>query len=346
MLAGGFKMAIEFKKKEFQSSFYDPMNDFSERSSSFEIRVDPLTGETSRVVPETGIEFQGREDLSDLIKESEGCFFCSENVERLTPKFKEDLSERGRIEVGDAVLFPNLFPYGKYSAVCTFSGKHFIPVGKFTPKLMKDALIACRVYAEKVHTIDEEAKYCTVNWNYLSPAGSSLMHPHLQPLIEVCPTSHHKTMMECSRRYYDENGSIYWEDLLNKEEELNNRYIGRTGSVRWITPFSPKGHYEVRGITASYDYISLSDEEINDLAEGIIKVLQFYDSEERNSFNLSIYSGELGGEEHFLTNVRLIARSNMQKYYMNDASYLKMLLDETVVSTSPEEISLRIKKFF
>jgi len=341
-------MSIRFIKENIESVFLNPMNDFSESSVYFEVRKDPLTKETSRIVPETGIEFQKTEDFSEMINESEGCFFCEENVEKNTPKFKKKIVEDGRIKVGDVILFPNIFPYGKYSGVCAFK-EHFIPLKKFNAEIIGDALTACKIFAENVYKNDKTAKYCTVNWNYLPPAGSSILHPHIQPLIDPSVSNYHKLLINSSKKYFSDNGSSFWKDIIKVEIEKNERYIGKTGSVEWITPFAPRGHFEIIGITNSPNFISLSDTEIIDIATGIAKVLEFYDKESRDSFNMSIYSGILGDfedKEYFSTNIRLIARSNMQKYYMNDANYLRMLLNEPIVSTSPEEIRNRIKNIF
>jgi len=335
-------------KESIDSVFLNPMNDFSESSVYFEVRQDPLTKKTSRIVPETGIEYQDNEDFSDIIKESKECFFCEKNVEKDTPKFRKEIAEDGRIKVGDAILFPNIFPYGRYSGVCAFK-EHFIPIGKFNTVLIQDALTACKIFAENVYKNDKTAKYYTINWNYLPPAGSSILHPHIQPLIDPYVSNYHKLLLDCSKKYFSENGSSYWRDIIDVEIKKDERYIGKTGSVEWIAPFAPRGHFEIIGITNSPDYISLSSNEIIDIATGISKVLKFYDTEGRSSFNMSIYSGILDNsddKEYFLTNIHIIARSNMQRFYMNDANYLRMLLDEPVVSTSPEKVCRRIKNIF
>ncbi|BDC36139.1 MAG: hypothetical protein EF806_02735 [Candidatus Methanoliparum thermophilum] len=341
-------MTILFTKESIESVFLDPMNNFSESSVCFEVRKDPLTGETSRIVPETGIELQRTEDFSDIIEESRGCFFCEENIERDTPKFKQEIVEDGRIKEGSVILFPNIFPYGKYSGVCAFK-EHFISLEKFNAGLIKEALIACKIFAENVYKNDKTAKYCTINWNYLPPAGSSILHPHIQPLIDPFVSNYHRLLLDNSKKYFSVNGSSYWKDIINVEMDRDERYIGKTGSVEWITPFAPRGHFEIIGVTNSPDYISLSDKEIMDIATGVSKVLKFYNTEGRDSFNMSIYSGimsDFKDKEYFSTNIRIIARSNMQRYYMNDANYLRMLLNEPVISTSPEEVCKRIKEIF
>ena len=47
----------------------------------------------------------------------------------------------GRIRRGEAVLFPNLVPYSKYSSVSVYSPEgHFLPLRELTPKLVADNL--------------------------------------------------------------------------------------------------------------------------------------------------------------------------------------------------------------
>jgi hypothetical protein len=74
---------------------------------SIEVRVDPLTGHTSRILPARGLMPQSDFDLEAFADENQpSCPFCSERIEQLTPRLAPKISRAGRIVRGEAVLFP------------------------------------------------------------------------------------------------------------------------------------------------------------------------------------------------------------------------------------------------
>jgi hypothetical protein len=73
-----------------------------------------------------------------------------------------------------------------------------------------------------------ESVYHIVNWNYMPPAGSSLIHPHLQ----VFSTSSAPNLMrqEIAKPHNVPTatpmGSTYWDDLVAAEKDSGERYLG------------------------------------------------------------------------------------------------------------------------
>lgn len=63
--------------------------------------------------------------------------------------FAEGLPDR--IRVGDAWLFPNLFPFGGHHAVGVFSKDHYLELNQFTSKLLEDCFKGCLKFFELVH---------------------------------------------------------------------------------------------------------------------------------------------------------------------------------------------------
>lgn len=173
-------MTVPFRKHEEWFSFRDSQGNPIERKT--EIRFDPLTGETSRLIFDSGAPMP-LPDYEEVAKQTGGakCPFCSENILKITPEFPERIAEEGRIVQGHAIVFPNLFPYGKHNSVVIFSDqKHYIPLNEFTDSMIKDAFMAAQTYIQKVAEVDVEARHASINWNYLPFSGGSVLHPHIQ----------------------------------------------------------------------------------------------------------------------------------------------------------------------
>ncbi len=86
-----------------------------------------------------------------------------------------------------------------------------------------------------------EAVYHIVNWNYMPPAGSSLIHPHLQVFSTSSAPNLMWTELEASRYYQESRGTNFWEDLVIAEKEAGERYLGKIGRTQWLTAFAPMG---------------------------------------------------------------------------------------------------------
>jgi hypothetical protein len=101
---------MELVREELRRTILDPRSGFAPVESVTELRWDPLTGDTARLLRNgvpllPAVEF----DIAKLAADTRaGCPFCPERVLAVTPRFPESLVESGRIEVGGALLFPNL----------------------------------------------------------------------------------------------------------------------------------------------------------------------------------------------------------------------------------------------
>ncbi len=337
---------IRFEIEIVEAMLLNPLKNFELDTKITEIRRDPLTGRTSRII-ERFSPPPARHDLSELIEKTRNCFFCGEKVEKVTPKIRPEISTEERIKVGEAILFPNLMAYSKYSGVAIFNRDHFIYLGDFTPEMISNNLKANRRYIQLVAAYDPSVQYCSINGNYLLPAGSSMPHPHLQSSIDPLPTNVQREMLECSEAYLRRHGSVFWRDFIDAENERGERYVGKIGNTVWLTSFAPVGFNEVRGIVVGQSSIAnLTDNEVEDLGDGIARVLKYYDAQGYNSFNLAIYSGPIAGTECYWTNLRLISRSNLEPYYRSDATYFERLHCESMTDKKPEDLCLELRKHF
>jgi len=163
---------LKFRKKTVNAKLKDPRTGFEETTEKIEIRIDPLTGRKTRI----NIRRAARPKQTPKIKlklAREGCPFCPENITKVTPKFSEGMPER--ITCGESVVFPNLFPFGEFHAVGVFSKKHCISLSKFSLKTVENCFRACLRALEMASELKPQLKYWQINWNYLQPAGASIV---------------------------------------------------------------------------------------------------------------------------------------------------------------------------
>ena len=136
---------INFESFHSDTIILNPFKGFNEEVQRIEIRKDPLMGNTS--VYNSGLKdkvkfFFGDCDprLIKAMKEESAvsCIFCSDGIGENTPRYPANLVREGRIKVGEAVLFPNLFPVAKYHAVIVLSKAHFLRLSEFSPALIEN----------------------------------------------------------------------------------------------------------------------------------------------------------------------------------------------------------------
>ena len=90
--------------------------------TTIEVRCDPLTGHSSRILPERGLMPASDFDLEAFARESQPqCPFCPGRIDQLTPMLPARIHPGGRIVCGEAVLFANLHAYSSHSAVSVYS---------------------------------------------------------------------------------------------------------------------------------------------------------------------------------------------------------------------------------
>ena len=258
-----------------------------------------------------------------------------------------DFSYEGRIRVGEALLFPNLFSLGAYHPVIRLCDAHFLKLSEFSPKLIADGFLAAQQFNRLASEKDPVVAYTAVTANYLFPAGASLVHPHLQMIVTPLPYTYQARMLAASNRWHKTNGTSYFIDLID-EEENGPRYIGKSGAWHWLTPFSPLGNNEVMAIHEEYsDLDDLSPDDVRNLAAGISMVLSHYETLEHLSYNYALYTvkrkADSGG---FRAILKIITRQNLYPNYRNDDYFLQKLLQSELIITPPEELAEQLRTIF
>lgn len=340
-------MAIEFRKEVVQLEFLDPTQNFSKKLLPQERRIDPLTGHTSILHPGRYRKMD-KPDLSTLIQRSKaGCPFCPPKVDQGTPKFSPELFPEGRICIGEARLFPNSQPWLQYNAIAVLSSQHFIEPSDLTKEIITNGFLVCQIYLNRLKELDAKAKYCFVIWNHLPPAGATLIHPHLQAFATHSGTNYHRQLLKASQRYYSENGSNFWSDLIIKEKELGERYIATIGNTVWLTNFVSKGWvFDITVVFPGRDsFLELPSEDFDSFSEGLIRVFRYIRDQNLSSFNVNLFSG-IKGEGYFWTQARIVPRISLPPFNIPDCSMFELLHDEVLNLRYPEEVCLELKEYF
>jgi galactose-1-phosphate uridylyltransferase len=337
-------MEIKFERYHLQSDFLSPLNGFESVSVPTEVRIDPLTKRRSRIIT-WALPDKGKFDFSKMVEESKGCIFCPENVLLKTPKFLKEIAPEGRVSIGRAVGFPNLFPAGTYGSVVVLCQEHFLNLHEFSPEVYEEGFALAIEIIRKTMAYDPNARFWQVSQNYLLPGGSSILHPHLQVIGDPIPTNEMDWLLDASSSYLQKNKTLFWNDLVQTEKGLGERFIATSGKVHWFVSFSPIGFNEVCATVEGHStLLTLGQEEISSLAKGIVSTLKYYYDKNLNSFNFAIYS--IYGEEAHQLLLRIISRTPIQPYYLNDCTSFEVLQSELTLNIYPEVLCREIRPYF
>jgi galactose-1-phosphate uridylyltransferase len=323
-------VAVELRREPLSAEILDPRAGFERVRTPFEVRWDPLTGHTSRLLPEGSFPPPGRHDVERLAAETRPtCPFCAERLEQGTPRLPPELHPEGRIHAGEAVLFPNLAAYAKWSTVSVYSpARHLLRLDELTPQLLGDNLATQVEFLRAVRTHDAASSWFSVNANHLPPAGSSIFHPHLQGSANPYPTTLQRLLAAV------EPGRV--RDYLALEQEEGQRLIAAADGVVWLASFAPLGPAEVRAYVVERSSPDELDETLlARLAAGISRVLGVYARLGFESFNLALYGMPAGRP----LELRLVARAYYGAALRSDAMWSERLHWEGAVDLAPERVA-------
>jgi UDPglucose--hexose-1-phosphate uridylyltransferase len=345
---------IEFSKTVKHTKILNPLNNFEEETLTFEYRTDPLTGRNTTVINGM-LNYIGKflasdaEMLRGLVKQTRAtCPFCPESVRIKTPMFPKDFLPEGRIIEGEAVVVPNLLGHAERSVLAVLGKKHYRHLNDFTPELLIDGFKGAMQYLIRLSEVDASARFPALAFNYLSPAGSSIFHPHMQILARDRPFYLVNLLLQKSKAYREKHGSNYWQDLIATEKN-GERYLSELNSVEWLVPFAPlRGLNEVQAIVKGKSSLKELDEaEWRGLAAGIAKVLQFYHSQGYVSFNIILMSGPVDEHlDYFDVNLRIVSRPGVSQFCFTDAWAVPYLLWDGEAVEAPERFAEKLRVQF
>jgi galactose-1-phosphate uridylyltransferase len=346
---------ILFKSEKHEASFHSPLQDMQLVNQSLEVRFDPLTGHQSVFnsaledkaklsFPDTDFDY-----LEQRAEETEqSCFLCPPDWRKNTPRYPEVFLSSGRLEKGQATLFPNLFPVAAYHGMIRLGDKHLRKLNDLPAWLLDDGFSAALDFVRRCHEYDPKMRFATINANYQLPAGASLIHPHFQVLNSPEPSTHHQLLLQKCAEYQTQNTSNYWQDLVEEEKAIGRRWIGQINESQWITAFSPMGFNEIQIVWPErQSFLDWSDKDVQDLALGLNHILGVWHDMNLSSFNFSCFSAPLGRDSpHFCCVMRIVNRQNVFPHHRTDDYFLQKLMRNELILNRPEKLAQWMRKDF
>ncbi|HOT03752.1 MAG TPA: galactose-1-phosphate uridylyltransferase [Methanolinea sp.] len=290
--------------------------------SSIEYREEHVSGLRCRIAP--GRLNRRLDVVYSPPEQTSPCPFCTSRVEETTPCFPGGT----RIVRGESLTFPNLFPYAKWHTVTVITRAHHVDA--FTPGQIGDA------FEGMIESLAGQPGFPSINWNYLSSAGASIVHPHLQGLADPVPPALLERYLRGSASYLRRHGRSYWDDLV-KEERSGPRFLFGD-EICWLAQAVPLGEREVRAILP---ISSMPDFEpyLATFVEGLLSVLSMYRSLGTHAFNMSLFFDRPGSRRGFSAFCSLISRMNPNVSSTSDSAFMERLHQEPVILTLPEELA-------
>ena len=339
---------LMFESQTVIARFIEPAGRTVQRP--IEIRTHPITGRTCRIAFSRVNEKEAGTDTLPSPPPDAGntndCPFCQPQVLSRTPRIHPDVVPEERLRLGESLLFPNLFPYGSYSAVSLFDNRHFVAIGRASLRSYTDSFINCSRYLRKVLQYDPQAIFQAITQNHLPSAGGSLVHPHLQINADRVRSNHHRVFLERADQFYRQTGNRLLGEYVKHEMTDGSRYIGNTGKWEWMAAFAPEGFFEIWGVYPGV--VSLKDvtnADWEDLARGVLNVQQYYRSICRNGYNLGLLIAEMP-DSHLELRTVIVVRSNFAPWVRSDYTGFEIILGDMTTFTAPEKTAEMARAYF
>lgn len=336
---------LTFEKKTLEAHIILPDGKSVQRP--VEIRTDPITGRTCRITYSRSAEREpGAGPLPPAAAHGANCPFCPAHLAESTPRLPPELCAEGRLQRGDSILFPNLYPYGQYSAVSLMNARHFVEIGTADVQSYADCFLNCRDYLLQVRKVDRAAVHMAITQNHLPSAGGSLVHPHFQVQADHTAANHQRYLLQRAKAHRRHHGSRLFSAYLHQEMETQDRWIGTTGRWQWLSAFAPEAFFEIWGILPEAACLGeVGDADWHALAQGVVNTQKYYRSLGRNGYNLGLLFWEDGSDD---VEVRVVlkVRANYASWVRSDFTGFELMLGEMATFTAPEQVAAEARDFW
>ena len=337
-----------FKKETATGRYLDPFNGFQEKQVDFELRYDEITGVACHVLPYR-LRLAQKPDVDAYLEKSPEslCSFCPGLFEKLTPKYTPDINPTGKFQCGEAYHFPNAFPYDQNNGVAIFSARHLVYLNELTPAFMHDGFRVCGDYFHRLAEMNLRYKYCSINWNYMPPAGGGMIHPHLQTIAGRKPSSFMQRLLTSAQNYSVATGNNLWQSLIQWEKETKERFIASTGIISWLASFAPKGMAgEIDFIfREKTSFFELTEANFAELLDGLARVFRYLYVSNFISFNIVLYAPLLS-DRNFWVQGKIVPRFVVNPLGTSDINYFEKLHNEIICPVVPEELCRELQPYF
>lgn len=347
--------AIEFRSRQLVARSLPPGGRGGVAEAVSEVRWDPLTGRTMRVTAPRPFSLPAPgtarpPELPEKALAAELCPFCGE-LAAVTPGLVPELGPERHLTRGEATLFPNLYPYGCWSAVIALTRAHHVPLAEFPRDRVADGLWVARDYVRRVRRADPAARYVNVTWNLLPSSGGTIVHPHFQVNADPVPVNGLRETQEAAQAFRARHGADFFATLVAEERRLGLRFLADVGETAWLLPFAPQAHVEVWGLVPGCTrFGDLPDTALAGLADGLYAVMQGYARAGRNALNMGLESdeGPPAGPPVAEPPVRLrvVARSSWRAWYRSDQTHFDVVLEECATVIAPETAAALLRPSF
>jgi len=340
---------IAFERSPRTTRYLDPSQNWAPAQITSEIRRDPLLGSTGRLAHFVGFRPQ-REDFAELAETTrEICPFCPERLSVVTPQLPPEVFVEGRLSRGEATLVPNLSPYDAFSAVTVICADHFVSIDAWSPDVLCNAIGLAGDYANAVREAGNDLPFTLLSWNYMPPAASTQIHPHLQVIVTDEPGENVKRRIRAQREYFERWGRPYFDDLVEVERALGERWVYDSEHLTVLTDFvSLSALSDVRIVFSDHQVLdTLDDAALADFSTVTARLLSALGETGISSFNMSFFPATLdaadGGRLHAVFTPRL---SFSPALHANDIGALNLQLGEPYMAQSPEDLAASLRPAF
>ncbi len=219
--------------------------------------------------------------LDRVIEEHQsGCAFCK-------PDEKTPADAFGRLVGANAITASNVAKYDRWHSLIIPNEHHPL---RFEPEQVADYFSLAEKWFEVVleqHAVGQTQKqprYPFLMWNCLWPAGSSVVHGHLQ--VTVTPGMHYPKVERLRRdaaAYRQQHGENYFEDLF-----LAHRVAGlalKEGDARIFVSLTPIKEKEIWVLLPGKSGL----EHLAELGLWVGRVLTSLRANGTSSFNVAVY---------------------------------------------------------
>lgn len=324
---------ITFDKTQETFSFTGADGQAVERV--IEIRTDPLSGATSRILPDPGNAFQPP-DYTEAARSSAGsnCPFCPENLARLTPNFKPAVTADGKIVRGQATVFPNLFPYSAHNGVVVLGPQHYLGLADFSEDLLLDGFMAAQDYVRSIQRAAGQTLNAAINWNYLPASGGSILHPHLHATLSHSASNHQRTLDRHGLAFRERAGIDYLNALCRAEQALGERWVGQLGTLRWLHAFAPRSHNDFIGVFQQQRMDEVGADDWRAMIRGLRALFATLQEQGLASFNLVLTESKA-----MPLHLRLISRIAYGGLQTSDINFFQILHQDPLSIKKPEDVA-------
>lgn len=304
-----------------------------------ELRQDPLSGEQCRITPRrpaTRLKRRHARDSADGPPVETGpCPLCPDKLRTRTPRLDPAIFDEERLRKGEAVLLPNLYPYGRWSAVVSLTETHWVPLEDYTIGQYTNGLGVAVDYAKALVRAGH-GPWVSITQNHLPTSGATLLHPHLQVHVDERPNNFFSRVSHAAARHRERDREDYFEALVDAERG-GDRWISEEDGLAWLSPFVPRGFFEFWALLPSKrSLFALAPTEIEALSAGLCSIFAFYRTLGWDAFNLALCTHE-APESELPVWLRVLLRGRFSSYARSDVSFHEKLLEEMSLSVSPEE---------